>query len=177
MLFTLANEIGFSHTAAVDMTSLRVREEVRQLCTAERCGSCGKNWSCPPYTGELTVLQKQLDRYQKGILVQTTGDLEDEFDIETMGEIMRRHKRHFETLARQARLIYPDVLPLSAGSCTVCRRCTCPKRPCRFPKKRLSSMEAYGLLVSDICRASGLPYSYGSKTMTFISCVLVTEGH
>lgn len=175
MLLTLANDIGFSHAAAVDMASLRVREEIRQLCNADRCPSYGKNWSCPPYTGDLAALQARLDRYNKGVLVQTTGALEDEFDIESMGEIMLRHKRQLATLTRQTRLLYHDVLPLSAGTCTLCRRCTCPKRPCRFPKKRFSSMEAYGLLVSDVCRASGLPYSYGSKTMTYISCVLVTE--
>ena len=64
--------------------------------------------------------------------------IEDEFDIEGIGAIMRRHKQQFATLARQARLLYGDVLPLSAGTCTVCRRCTCPKRPCRFPKKRMT---------------------------------------
>lgn len=175
MLLTLAKDIGFSRVAALDLSSLVLREDVRQLCAADRCGSYGKNWSCPPYTGELSRLQTQLEGYTEGVLVQTTGALEDEFDMEGMGEIMRRHQRHFETLARQARLLYPKVLPLSAGACTVCRRCTCPDRPCRFPKKRLSSMEAYGLMVSDICRASGLPYTTGNNTMTFISCVLIAE--
>ena len=66
-------------------------------------------------------------------------------------------------------------LPLSAGACTVCRRCTCPDRPCRFPNKRMSSMEAYGLLVGDVCLRSGLSYNYGPRTMTYTSCLLYTE--
>ena len=76
---------------------------------------------------------------------------------------------------RQARLLLPDCLPLSAGACTVCRRCTCPDRPCRFPDKRMSSMEAYGLLVGDVCLRSGLSYNYGPRTMTYTSCLLYTE--
>jgi hypothetical protein len=40
----------------------------------------------------------------------------------------------------------------------------------------LSSMEAYGLLVSEVCRASGLPYYYGPKTLTFSACILTKEG-
>ena len=63
-------------------------------------------------------------------------------------------------------------LPLTAGSCTLCRKCTYPERPCRFPKKRFSSMEAYGLLVSDVCLKSGLKYYYGPKTITYTSCIL-----
>ena len=175
MLLNLANEIGFSRAAVVDIRSLRAREEVRQLCAADRCGCYGRNWSCPPYTGEISALQKQLDRCVSGILVQTTGELEDEFDMEGMGRIMQQHSRNFSALTRQARLLYPRVLPLSAGPCTVCRRCTCPDRPCRFPNKRLHSMEAYGLMVSDICRAAGLPYCSGSNTMTYISCILIMQ--
>ena len=66
-------------------------------------------------------------------------------------------------------------LPLSAGPCTLCARCTCPTRPCRYPSKRLTSMEAYGLWVSDICQKSGLPYNYGPQTLTYTSCVLIAE--
>ena len=175
MLLTLAKEIGFSRVAEVDIHSLRAREEVRALCAADRCGYYGKNWSCPPHAGEITALQRQLDRCVGGIVVETTGELEDEFDLEGMGRIMQQHSRSFAALARQARLLYPKVLPLSAGPCTVCRRCTCPDRPCRFPRKRLSSMEAYGLLVSEVCRAAGLPYCSGSNTMTYISCILIMQ--
>ena len=65
--------------------------------------------------------------------------------------------------------------PLTAGACTLCRRCTCPSAPCRYPARRLSSMEAYGLWVSDICRQSGLEYNYGAQTMTYTACVLCRE--
>ena len=70
---------------------------------------------------------------------------------------------------------FPGCLPLTAGSCTLCARCTYPDRPCRYPTKRLSSMEAYGLFVSDICTRSGLAYNYGPRTMTYTSCVLYNK--
>ena len=34
-------------------------------------------------------------------------------------------------------------------------------------------MEAYGLLVSDVCLKSGVKYYYGPKTMTYTSCILI----
>ena len=91
-----------------------------------------------------------------------------------MDAISETHRVHFLNLARQARLLAPDCLPLSAGPCLVCRKCTYPHRPCRFPAKAISSMEAYGLLVSDICIRSGLQYNYGPKTLTYTSCILFT---
>ena len=83
--------------------------------------------------------------------------------------------RRFADFARQMRRLYPGCLPLTAGSCTLCARCTYPDRPCRYPTKRLSSMEAYGLFVSDICARSGLAYNYGPRTMTYTSCVLYNK--
>ena len=94
------------------------------------------------------------------------------FDYEGIQDAQERHKAAFAALARQARCLWPDCLPLTAGSCTLCHKCTWPDRPCRFPQKRLSSMEAYGLLVSDVCLRSGLAYNYGPDTISFTSCVL-----
>lgn len=67
------------------------------------------------------------------------------------------------------------LTPLEAGCCTICAKCTYPDKPCRYPSKRLSSMEAFGLFVSDICARSGLGYNYGTRTMTYTSCLLYSE--
>ena len=53
------------------------------------------------------------------------------------------------------------LTPLEAGCCTICAKCTYPDKPCRYPSKRLSSMEAFGLFVSDICARSGLDITTG----------------
>ena len=66
----------------------------------------------------------------------------------------------------------PDLLPLNAGCCTVCKQCTCPDAPCRFPEKAISSMEAYGLLVNQVCTDSGLQYNYGPNTIAYTGCFL-----
>lgn len=53
------------------------------------------------------------------------------------------------------------LTPLEAGCCTICAKCTYPDKPCRYPSKRLSSMEASGLFASDICARSGLDITMG----------------
>ena len=171
-LLALAKQSGFSQAAALDASALEARTEVRDMCAADRCHAYGRSWSCPPACGTLEQCQAQMHRYKRGILLQTTGDMEDDFDVEALYETEQRHKASFTTLVRQIRTLYPNCLPLTAGTCTLCRKCTYPERPCRFPKKRFSSMEAYGLLVSDVCLKSGLKYYYGPKTITYTSCIL-----
>ncbi|MBR4393923.1 MAG: DUF2284 domain-containing protein [Oscillospiraceae bacterium] len=175
-LLQLAGEIGFSHAGALDAASLKALPEVRDMCAADRCRRYGRSWSCPPACGSLEACAARLASYHSGILVQTTVTLEDQFDMEGIRRTQERHKEMFHTLARQSRALYPDCLPLTAGTCTLCKSCTYPDRPCRYPTKRLSSMEAYGLLVSDVCKESGLPYYYGPGTLTFTSCILLKEG-
>lgn len=175
-LITLALELGFDHAAPLDAGRLRALPEVRDMCASGRCRRYGKSWSCPPACGSIEACQARMRAYTGGILVQTTARLADDFDMEAMDRAQDAHKKRFFALARQARLLYPDVLPLTAGSCTICRACTCPDRPCRFPGKMLSSMEAYGLLVSEVCKDAGLAYYYGPGTLTYSACILTKEG-
>ena len=171
-LLALAKQSGFSQAATLDASVLEARTEVRDMCAADRCHAYGRSWSCPPACGTLEQCQAQMHRYKRGILLQTTGDMDDDFDVDALYETEQRHKDSFSTLVRQIRILHPNCLPLTAGTCTLCRKCTYPDRPCRFPKKRFSSMEAYGLLVSDVCLKSGLKYYYGPKTITYTSCIL-----
>ena len=174
-LVTLALEIGFTRAAPLNTSALRALPEVRSMCESDRCRRFGRSWSCPPGCGTLEECAKRMSGYSGGVLVQTTVSLEDAFDLEAMNRAQELHKSRFLTLARQARLLNPDCLPLTAGSCTICRSCTYPGRPCRFPGKMLSSMEAYGLLVSAVCKESGLEYYYGPLTLTYSSCILTKE--
>jgi predicted metal-binding protein len=174
-ILTLAQENGFSHIGHADMTALVPLDEVRSMCSADRCGNWNKNWACPPACGTVDHARRVIARYNSGLLVQTTQQLADEFDYDGMKSAAVLHKNRFLNFARQARMIYPDCLPLTAGSCTICAKCTYPGKPCRYPAKRLSSMEAYGLFVSDVCIRSGLQYNYGPCTITYTSCVLYND--
>lgn len=167
-----AIDAGFSRSAALDPKTLVANPKVRDMCAANRCHAYGMSWSCPPGCGTLMDNAAEMKSYDAGILVQTTAKLADEFDWEGIKALEARHKKNFETLARQFRTVHPRCLPLSAGTCTLCAKCTYPLKPCRFPEKQFSSMEAYGLLVSEVCEKAGLAYYYGPGTMTFTSCIL-----
>lgn len=167
----LAGACGFSHAGAVAMEKLEFLPEVRQMCAAGKCRQYGNSWSCPPACGELAEIAEKAGAYRRGILVQSTGQMEDDFDVEVMQETEALQKERFFSLVRQVRSLEPDCLPMSAGSCTVCESCAYPK-PCRFPDQMIPSMEACGIFVSKVCEDSGLGYYYGPQTITFTSCIL-----
>ena len=169
----MAAKAGFTHAGPLDASTIQLLDEVRDMCAANSCGAYGHSWSCPPACGELDALRKVVSGYRGGLLVQTVGELEDEFDGEGMMETEAAHKAHFAALQEQLLQLWPGLLALGAGTCRRCAKCTCPDAPCRFPDKRVSSMEAYGMLVMEVCKANGMKYYYGPKSIAYTSCFLL----
>ena len=164
---------GFSHASLLDASTLEVRSEVRDMCRADKCHHYGKNWMCPPHCGALEDNERRVAGYESGLIVQTTGELEDDFDYENMRDAGLRQKKLFRSFLAELKADYPGLLALSNGTCEICEKCACPDTVCRFPEKAVSSMEAFGLIVSDVCEKNSLGYNYGAKTITYTGCYLL----
>jgi bifunctional UDP-N-acetylglucosamine pyrophosphorylase/glucosamine-1-phosphate N-acetyltransferase len=163
---------GFSQAGTLNCEALEFMPEVRDMCAADRCQSYGKNWTCPPACGTIEEAALKASKYSQGIIVQTVGKLDDDFDYENMLETEQKHKKNFEKLVTSLRIRFPNMLPMGAGTCTICPKCTCPDAPCRFPDRAISSMEAYGLFVSKVCTLSNMKYNYGPLSIAYTSCIM-----
>ena len=166
-----ALELGFSAAGALNIATLEAREDVREMCAEDRCHAYGHNWTCPPECGTLAECAEKMRRYSRGILVQTVGHMQKDIDSRVYRETERRHMENFRAFAAMMKEAYPDALCLGAGGCRICKKCAYPE-PCRFPNKAYSSMESYGLFVTQVCRDNGLEYYHGPRTITYTACVL-----
>jgi len=168
-----AIDTGFSQAGELNVKALIFMPEVREMCSADRCRQYDRNWRCPPGCGSIEDAAERAAQYSYGILVQTIGHMEDEFDYESISDAGAKHGKNFTALVEKLKARYPDMLPMGAGTCTLCETCTYPDAPCRFPDQSISSMEAYGLWVSKVCQLSGVPYYNGKDTITYTSCYLL----
>jgi predicted metal-binding protein len=168
----LALSCGFTYVGALDPETIVPRIEVRESCATNKCHAYDKNWSCPPGCGTLEECTNIIRQYSTGLILQTFGRLEDHFDFESMDAINMRHRDNIARFADEVRKQYPDALVFGDGCCTRCKECTYPDAPCRFPEKMTSSMEAFGMFVSEVCMKNDLPYYYGENTLTYVGCVL-----
>jgi predicted metal-binding protein len=166
-----AKELGFDEAVALDVATLRPREDVRSMCAADKCGAYGKNWTCPPHCGALDDCAARIGRYSHGILLQTVGMLEKTIDTKGYRQAEQRHLQQFHAFAECIREVYPNALCLGAGGCRICQKCAYPE-PCRFPENAYPSMEGYGLFVTQVCRDNGCAYHHGERTVTYTACVL-----
>lgn len=168
---TQAKALGFDTAVALDPAMLEAREDIRAMCSADKCGIFGKNWGCPPHCGSVAECQKTLHSYTRGILLQTVGHMRKDIDSKCYRDTERRHLENFYAFAELVRAQYPNALCLGAGGCRVCKSCAYPL-PCRFPEKAVSSMEGYGLFVTQVCRDCKAAYHHGDRTITYTACVL-----
>ena len=142
------------------------------MCAADRCGAYNKNWTCPPAIGTVEQCRRRIREYNSGILLQTVGQLRKTIDSRVYRETEQRHTQNLYALAEEIRKVFPDALCLGAGGCRVCKTCAWPE-PCRFPEKAMSSMEGYGLFVTQVCRDAGASYHHGDGTVTYTACILI----
>ncbi len=171
-MMALAEQLSFSHYGILQTSDLVFMPEVRKMCEDNRCNKYNKSWGCPPACGTLEEISAKAKNFPHGIVLQTTVQMEDDFDVESMMEAEETQKEHFAQMADILQEKGIECLPMSSGACMLCNECTYPDAPCRFPEKVHPSMEAYGLMVSDSCKAAGLEYYYGPQTITFSACIL-----
>lgn len=170
-----ALKTGFSAAGELNPEALEFLPEVRAMCAVDRCHSYGKNWTCPPACGTVDDATREAAGYRRGLLVQTVGQLEDDFDWETIAATSAKHRRNFEVFTAYMQQTFTQLMPMGAGACSICDACTYPDEPCRFPDKAFPPMEAYGLFVSRVCERSGMKYNHGPQTISFTSCYLFNE--
>ncbi|MCL2425645.1 MAG: DUF2284 domain-containing protein [Oscillospiraceae bacterium] len=168
-----AKNCGFTNYAELDISTLEFMQEVRDMCNAEQCKNYDKSWSCPPACTSLEEMGEMVKNYITGILVQTVGIIEDSLDWEGMIAAGKHHKENFGKMKDKLSAEQKQFLAMGAGMCQICKSCTYPNEPCRFPDKMEVSMEACGLFVSKVCTDNGLQYNYGPERIAYTSCFLM----
>ena len=144
------------------------------MCSANRCGAYGKSGAALRAAEPWKNAKNRVTEYDVAVVALTVTRLEDSFDFEGMAKGSRRHKELFQKAMAALRAKGERFLPLGAGGCPdECKTCTYPDAPCRFPEKFTVSMEAYGMMVSEVCKDCGLRYCGGNNTLTYVSMILL----
>lgn len=173
MLIASALKLGATNIGMFDPRSIELLQEVRDMCAANRCGRYGKSWTCPPAIESLDHWRNQIAQFDMGIIIQLTVKMEDEFDYEAMCLGEAELKRIFRSLKRTFPSGHHHLLYLESGTCTICDVCTYPEQPCRYPDLAIPSLEAVGIVVTDLCQSATLPYYYGPLTLTYSGAVML----
>lgn len=176
-LLDQVRSLGAYKAAVIPIAEVQFDRSFRAMCESNACGNYNQCWMCPPNAGDIDELIRQAQSFDRVLVYQTVGQLEDSYDFEGMMEAAHRHNLLARELTRQfASLPFPRKLHLSAGGCHMCQ--VCAKRtgePCRHPDLAMPSLEVYGVNVSELAKASGMCYINGQNTVTYFGALLFSE--
>ncbi len=162
----LIHECGFLETKDIP-----VDPGTRDACKANHCGQYGRTWACPPGCGTFEELKEHFMGYSCAFVYTTKHDLEDSYDIEGMGEGRRKHAGLDDAFTA---FLKDEAEPhelCDAGGCSICKKCTYPDAPCRFPDRMRRSMESTGINVMNLSKILGIHYINGVNTVTYFSMI------
>lgn len=164
---------GAAHTSITDVANITFSSEFRDACKQNMCGKYNRNWMCPPAVGEINYMMDEAKQYDKAVVFQTIFDLEDSYDFEGMTEAKKTHDSLILETIKYLKQLDSSALIMGAGSCTVCAECAMLSgESCKFPGLAFSSLEAYGIAVSELAKACRLNYINGVNTVTYFGLVL-----
>lgn len=175
LIYEKIKEINES-VGMIEISEMMLYPALREMCEVNYCGAYGKNYTCPPLVGKIDDLIAELKTYDTAIIFRCVYQLEDSFDIEGMDEGSAKFKELTYNAFDIAKEISPDCLVLGAGGCRLCPKCGAAENiPCRFPDRALSSLEAYGIQVSELAGQLSMKYISGQNTVTYFGGVFVPK--
>jgi len=161
--------------AIVPSTSLIFSPEMFNYCKENLCGNYNKSWTCPPACDSMEAQREKILLYKNVLVFTTRHELEDSFDYDGM----TRGRELHSLLTAEIKNRLKDAPVFGSGSCPVCKGkdgnnvCVYPN-PCSYPDKKIGSIEAAGINVTELSKAAGIAYNNGPNTVTFFSMAPIT---
>ena len=152
--------------AELATSKLIFSQDLLDYCKTNVCGNYNKSWTCPPACESMEEQKKNILSYDKLFVFTTKHDLEDSFDHDGMTKGRELHT----LLTAEIKKRLPETLVYGAGKCPACCACAFPSS-CSFPEKRIDSIEAAGIDVTELSKAAGINYNNGPNTVTFFSII------
>ncbi|WP_343029912.1 DUF2284 domain-containing protein [Alkalibaculum sporogenes] len=146
-------------------------DEVRMICEKNGCGMYGTSWACPPAVDSIQRCKEQCLHYEHAFMFTTATVVKNSYDIQGWIDARREHEKLTDDVAKIFRSYYNNCLILSTEGCSVCKVCTYPNNPCRFPNSMYPATESYGILVMQQAQVCNIKYNNGPNTVTYFSMI------
>ena len=166
------NAAGFFQHGTVDTTDINFSQEVRAMCEVNTCQRYGKTWACPPAVGTVDECKARIQQYEKMLVFTGKYNLEDSFDYEGMVEGAKQFAASCRTFDMAVRPYLTSYIMLANEGCDLCKECTYPDAPCRFPDRAHASLEANGIFVNELAALAQINYNNGVNTVTYFGALV-----
>ena len=168
-------EVGFFQYGVINTMDIHFSQEVRAMCEVNTCQQYGKTWACPPAVGTVEECKKRIQQYEKMLVLAGKYDLEDSFDFEGMMASAKKFTASCRAFDSAIKPYLEHYLMFAKAGCDLCKECTYPHSPCRFPEQVHGSLEGNGMFVNEIAKMAKVNYSNGTNTVTYFTALVCNK--
>lgn len=178
-----AARLGMDSCVQFDPAMLVLQQEIRDLCTQNKCGNFNTHYMCPPHVGSLEEIRDSLSPFRRGILLQHSQPL----DVRNDKEGLIRSKLDFHVMILQIEdhcrnlTVHEGgdagcVRGFIGGTCELCRPCRASSaEPCPYPDRARPSLEALAIDVTKLMKDRGLDYEFHPDRITWTGALLFRD--
>ncbi len=160
--------------AFVDVNDIEFNDKARNICKKE-CTNYGKSWSCPPAIGPLKHCKNKCMDYSHVVLFSTTGEISNRSNREEILNSKREHEELTESIENFLKSEVLKCFTLSTDVCTICEKCTYPKKSCLNPDRMHPCIESHGISLSKILEKSNMDFFMGENMLLWFSMIFIKE--
>lgn len=169
-----SEKLGIDVCVELDPGLLNPEERIRNYCKENKCGSYGRNYTCPPNAGSLDEIRERLTNYDHGYLFQYSQEV----DLKKEFKKLLKSKDDFHKMILKIedylkKADMEEAWGLIGGNCGLCDTCAIQKdKPCRHPDQARMSLEAIGIDVVGLLDKLGLDSKFHKDRITWTGCIL-----
>lgn len=139
----------------IDTNEIEFDNKTRTFCKKE-CPRYGTSWSCPPAIRNIDKCKEKCLRYPKALLFSSIVE-------ETIGtdKTINGRRKHDQIVKQIDKFLKVNDVPhyvLSSDECTLCEKCSYPKKPCLRPDAMLPCIESQGIVIIDLMEKYQMDY-------------------
>lgn len=169
----LSDKLDLEDFTEFDPSLLIPEERIREYCYQNICGNYEKHYMCPPYIGTIDEIKKQLNHFDKAILLRYSA----KYKKDEYRKIIFKSKMDFHMKVLKLEKLFHkmdiDSWGLIGGSCSLCIECKATaNKPCKHPKKARPSFESLGIDVQKLLDNFGLDNKFYPEKIVWAGCVL-----
>jgi predicted metal-binding protein len=164
-------QLSIHEYAFMNSTDVIFSKEVRDLCKQNKCGMYASSWACPPAIGSLDDCKARCSAYRHAFMFTTATKVKKRYDFQGWIQARKEHEKLTDHVADIFRFYDADALVLSTEGCLLCKTCTYPDAPCRFPTRMYPATEGYGIMVMQQAKVCNVKYNNGINTVTYFSMI------
>ncbi|MDO4446150.1 MAG: DUF2284 domain-containing protein [Bacillota bacterium] len=153
---------------------IEFNDKVRTICKKE-CPRYGKSWSCPPAVGSVEKCKETCHQYSHVLLFSSVAEVPDYSD---MGALLKTKREHEEITRQIEDYLKKDAwkcYTLSTDSCSICEKCTYPKKSCLHPEQMHPCIESHGILLTKNIEENHMDYYMGEQMVLWFSMIFLEQ--